>query len=295
MNQSRRAHLALIIAGLLFGANYWIAKSTMPAFTPFQVVGFRIGVVACVFWILGVWFPGKNAIEPRHMLRIVFAGILGVTVNQVFFFRGLQFSSPVETSILHTLSPLLVALFALSILKEKVSIRKFIGIAAGLTGALIIVTSGKPMDFTNIHFKGNLFILLNISAYSLYLIVIKPVMEKYEPIQVLRYVFLAGCITYLPFGIYHFNDFSWSQPQTINWLALLYVVVGTTLLTYLLTIFAIKRLPATTIGFYIYLQPFIASAIGYVSGFEQLTVAVIAAAAFLFAGVWLVIGGIQHN
>jgi drug/metabolite transporter (DMT)-like permease len=294
MNQRRRAHLALIFAGLLFGANYWIAKSTMPAFTPFQVVGFRIGIVTFVFWMLGVFFPEKKPIAPRDMVKIIFAGILGVTVNQVFFFRGLQFSSPIEASILHTLSPLLVALFAISILKEKVSLRKFVGIAAGLTGALIIVTSGKPIDFSNIHFKGNLFILLNISVYSLYLIIIKPVMEKYEPIQVLRYVFLAGFVTYLPIGVYHFKQFSWSLPNTENWLALLYVVVGTTLLTYLLIVFAIKRLPATTIGFYIYLQPFIASSIGYVFGFEHLTLAVIVAAAFLFAGVWLVIGDKQQ-
>jgi len=179
-------------------------------------------------------------------------------------------------------------LFAVYILREKVSLRKYVGIVAGLIGAVIIVTSDKSLEISNLHFKGNLFILLNITAYSMYLIIIKPLMAKYEPVQVLKYVFLAGLLTYAPLGFIYMKGAGFSHVNTEEWLALGYVVIGTTLFTYFLTIFAIKRLPATIIGFYIYLQPFIASLIGYISGREQLSIAKIIAAMFLFVGVWLV-------
>lgn len=290
MNIKQQAHLALILAGLLFGANYWIAKNTMPAFSPLQIVTFRISITTLLLFLIGIFIPNPKQIEKRDLLRILAAGILGVSANQLLFFMGLEHSSPVETSLLHTLSPLLVALFAVWILKETVTFRKFAGIIAGLAGAVIIVVTGKPLDLCNLHFTGNLMILLNISAYSLYLILIKPLMEKYSPFHVTKLVFLAGLITYLPFALFSFRDFSISGIQTQEWLSLVYVVFGTTLITYLLTNFAIRRLPATIIGFYIYMQPFIATSIGYFTGKEQLTAWGIIAAIFLFTGVWLVIG-----
>jgi len=295
MKPAGKAHFALIAAGFLFGANYWIAKSTMPAFSPFQIVAFRIAIVTVLLWIISLFVKTTTKVSAPDFLRIFGAGFLGVTVNQFFFFSGLEHSSPVETSILHTLSPLLVALFAVLILSEKVSLRKYAGIVCGLLGAIIIVTSGKTPELSNLHFKGNLFILINISAYSLYLVLIKPVMEKYEPLQVLKYVFLAGFITYAPIGFIYMKDASFHHVMNHEWLALAYVVIATTLLTYLLTILAIKQLPATVIGFYIYLQPFIATFIGYLTGREQLSVPKLIAAAFLFTGVWLVLGREKRN
>ena len=291
MNQIQKAHLSIILSGLLFGANYWIAKSIMPSFTPYEIVSFRILIVTIVFWIISSFIKTEKKINKKDILIIMLGGILGVTINQFFFFSGLMNSTPVETSILHSLSPLLVALFAIWLIKEKITKRKITGIIFGLIGAVILVLSEKSISFHDLHFKGNIFIIINISAYSLYLVIIKPIMNKYNVIQVLKYVFLGGLLSYAPIALLNIDSVSFSHIKTIEWLALTYVVVGTTLFTYLLTIFAIKRLPATTIGFYIYLQPFIASLIGYISGKEHLSLIKIIAALFLFTGIWLVIIG----
>jgi drug/metabolite transporter (DMT)-like permease len=288
MSPTGKAHLALIVSGLLFGANYWIAKSLMPAFTPVQIVGIRIFAVTILLWITDVFSGPKTKIAKKDLLLIFLAGILGVAVNQYFFFAGLKYSTPVETSILHTLSPILVVLFAIWILREKVSLRRFAGIISGLIGALIIVSTGKELNIHDLHFKGNLFIILNIISYSFYIIIIKPVMERYDSVQVLKYVFLAALFSYLPLSIVQMQDVSYAHITKGEWLALVYVVVGSTFLTYLLTIYSIKRLPATIIGFYIYMQPFIATAIGYITGKEKLDMFKIIAAIFLFAGIWLV-------
>lgn len=273
----------------MFGANYWIAKSIMPAFTPFQIVAFRIFIVTVLLWLSGLFARSSAKISRKDMLIIFIAGFLGITLNQYFFFAGLEHSSPVETSILHTLSPLLVALFAIRILNEKPGMRKMTGIFSGFIGALIIVLSGKTIDFSNLHFQGNIFIILNIISYSLYLVIIKSVMEKYNSLQVLKYLFLAGSITYLPFGSFYINDVSFAHVTPVEWLSLAYVVIATTLFAYLLTLYAIKRLSATTTGFYIYMQPFITTIIGYITGFEKLNAITIFASFFLFTGVWLVV------
>lgn len=289
MNSSVKGHIALIVSGIMFGANYWIAKSIMPAFTPFQIVAFRVFIVTGLFWIIGLFEKNSTKISRKDMLIIFVGGVLGITINQYFFFAGLEHSSPVETSILHTLSPLLVALFAVRILNEKPGMRKMTGIFLGFIGAFIIIISGKSVDFSNLHFVGNMFIIINIISYSLYLVIMKPVMNRYKSIQVLKYLFLAGSITYLPFSGLNEWDISFSHVSLTEWLSLAYVVFVTTLLTYLLTLYAIKRLSATTTGFYIYMQPFIAALIGYMTGFEKLNAVTIFASVFLFTGVWLVV------
>lgn len=289
MNSIQKGHIALIVSGLMFGANYWIAKGTMPAFTPFQIVAVRIGVVALILWIVSLFVSNGKPIESKDMFIIFIAGVLGISANQFFFFAGLEHSTPVETSILHTLSPLLVALFASRLLKERVGFRKWSGIMLGFAGALIIVVSGKTIDLSNLHFKGNMFIIMNIVSYSLYLVIIKPVMEKYNSLQVMKYLFLAGCITFFPLGLFMDVSFSFGHVKTVEWVSLGYVVIVTTLLTYILTLYAMKNVSATITGFYIYMQPFIAAIIGYATGNEHLDAAKLVASLLLFAGVWLVI------
>jgi len=291
MKSESKGHIALIVSGLMFGANYWIAKSIMPAFTPFQIVAVRIIVVAALLWLAGVFVKTDVKILRKDMLIIFIAGILGISVNQYFFFAGLQYSSPVETSILHTLSPLLVAMFAIWILKEKPGVRKLTGIFSGFVGAIIIILSGKTINLSNLHFTGNLFIILNIFSYSIYLVMIKPIMDKYNSFQVMKYLFLAGAVSYLPLVFFNSQNVSFAHVTSTEWLSLSYVVIVTTLLTYLLTLYAIKRLPATITGFYIYMQPFIAAFIGYFAGNERLSIANVIASFFLFTGVWLVVTG----
>ncbi len=295
MNQHGKAHLALIVSGLLFGANYWIAKAIMPTFTPFQIVGIRVFITTGLLWITGIFYKSQTQFSKNDLLRIGLAGITGVSLNQLLFFAGLRHSTPVETSILHTLSPVLVALFAMWILKEKIGLRKLTGIFSGLAGTTIIVTAGQELTPDNLHLKGNLFIVLNIIAYSLYLIIIKPVMEKHQPLLVLKYVFLAGFISFLPAFLFFPSEVVTIHASAGEWISLGYVVIGATFLTYLLTIYSIKRLPATIIGFYIYMQPFMAALIGYITGKEQLGPYDFIAAVFLFAGVWLVLGKSNSN
>lgn len=294
MSRQTQAHLALIIAGLMFGANYWVAKGLMPPLTPVQIVMFRITVTTILLWIIGLFLTKEKKMPGKDLLLIGFAGVLGVSANQTLFFEGLQYSTPVETSIIHVLSPLMVSLFAVIIIKERISKQKFVGILFGLAGAVILVSSGKHLSFSDLHLKGNLMIISNILLYSLYLVVIKPVMARYSAVHVLKYVFLSGLITFIPYALLNYEIPIIPVVGKETWIALGYVVIGTTLITYLLTIFAIRYLPSTTVGFYIYMQPFIATAIGYSTGLEKLSTAKWIAAAFLCVGVYLVLRQKNH-
>ncbi|HRY31677.1 MAG TPA: DMT family transporter [Bacteroidales bacterium] len=283
-----KAHLALLASSLVFGLNYWIAKALMPDYlNPAQIIFFRIVVSAGLFWLTALFLKKEN-VEIPDLWRIALCSLLGVVLNPYLFFLGLRLSNPVETAILHTTSPIVVLVFAAWILREKVTTPKLTGIAVGAAGALLIVLNGRQLSFSSDTFLGNVFILLNITFYSLYLVLIKPVMLKYHPITVMKWAFLFAMVVVFPLTFPAAMQVNWKAFPGIIWFDFLYVVIGTTYLAYLLVTISLQRLSAAVVGFYIYLQPLIATIHGIILEKEKLTAVKLLAALLIFSGVWLV-------
>lgn len=273
---------------LIFGANYWIAKGLMPGYlNPFQLVMIRIAGATLIFWLLGLTIKPEK-ISRKDMITIAVAGIFGTTMNQLFFFVGLNLTTPVDVSIIHVSNPIFVVIFAAIFINEKVTLKKTAGIILGASGAMILILYGNKVNFSSDTFIGNLFALVNMLAYALYLVIIKPVMARYHPFSVMKWVFLAGFVTTLPITFAHLPEISFSGFASQNWLSLIYVVVATTFMAYLLTIYALKHVEASVASFYIYLQPVIVAIIAFWIGSQSITVSKVIAAVLIFTGVYLV-------
>ncbi len=273
---------------MLFGANYWIAKGMMPDyFSPSQIVFLRLTGSVALFWLFYA-FSVKQKIERRDIYKMILCGLLGVTLNQMFFFHGLALSSPVDVSIIGVLNPLAVMVFAAIIIHEKVGLLKILGVFTGAAGALIIVLYGSNTAFDSDHVTGNIFIVINTLVYALYMVLMKPLLKKYPTATVMAWVFTFGFAMVIPFTLHDVLQIQWQSLPQAAWLSLLYVVAGTTFLAYLLTSIALKSLDATVVGFYSYFQPILVVIIGITMYQQHLTAAKIIAAVMIFAGVYLV-------
>lgn len=282
------AHLALAAATLLFGANYWIAKGMMPGyFSPSQIVFLRLTGSVALFWLFYA-FSAKQQVARRDLIRMAICGLLGVSLNQMFFFHGLNLSSPVDVSIIGVVNPLAVMVFAALIIRERTGPLKVLGVLTGAAGALIIVLYGSNAAFDPDHMLGNVFIVINTLFYALYMVLMKPLLKKYPTATVMAWVFTFGFIIVIPFTIQDVLQLEWTLLPRVAWLSLLYVVAGTTFLAYLLTSHALKFLDATVVGFYSYFQPMMVVIIGLIMFREQFTVLKLVAAIMIFAGVYLV-------
>lgn len=283
-----KAHLALLASGLLFGLNYWIAKNLMPdPLLPRQIIFIRVSLAALFFWLLSRSIP-KERISKKDSYRIAGAGTLGVTVNQIFFFEGLNITTPVDAAIIHASSPIMVLLLAAWFIKEKVTLLNVFGIFLGATGTLLLIFSGTDMALFTGKSLGNLFILLNIIAYALYLVLIKPVMQRYRPFTVMKWVFFYGFLTSFPFTVSAMPDLNIQAFTGKVIFSLVYVILGTTLLAYLLTIYGLKYLKASSVGYYIYLQPIMAGILGWFWFAEPISYIKLISAALIFSGVYFV-------
>ena len=249
------AHLALFVVNALYGASHVLAKGVMPTYlTPNVFILFRVLGATLLFWLVKLLF-NREKVARKDLMLLAACGIFGVAVNQLFFFHGLNLSSSINSGIIMTVNPILVVILSFFVLKEKITILKSIGIFLGALGAILLtLKAGTSMGDSIL---GDIFLFINAASYAIYLVIAKPLMKKYSPLTVITYVFSFGLLFVLlyPPTITQFIAADFSNIPTDAWIKIIYVVVGVTFLTYLLTMYGLKYLSASVSSAYIYLQP----------------------------------------
>lgn len=219
---------------------------------PSAFVFLRILGAGLLFWIIKSFI--KEKIHKKDFPLLILCGFLGIAANQLFFFNGLSLTSPIDASIIITAVPVLVLVFSTFILKERITLIKLIGIALGATGAVILILYGEKAGGTS-SILGNSFVFINASTYALYLVLVKPLMKKYNPITIVSWAFLFGFLFMFPFGINDLLSTDFAAFTSHTYLTIAFVVLGTTFLTYLFNIYALSKVAPSIAGSYIYLQP----------------------------------------
>lgn len=285
--QNRLAHLALLAVALIYGANYSIAKVVLDGdfIGPLGFILLRVIAATALFWISGIARP-TPAPEKGDMARLVLCGFLGVAANQMLFFSGLDRTSPIHASLIMVLTPLLVYLLSAWIAWKPLS--RMSGMGVLLAGAGAVWLMAYDVDQLGAgDWVGDVMVGLNATCYALYLILVRPLMAKYEPMFVLKWVFLFGSFFVIFFGWREFADINWATFTLPVYLSIAYVLIFTTFVAYSLNAFALKKVAAVTVSIYIYLQPLFAAIIAIMMGKDSLDINKLIAAGAIFTGVWM--------
>ena len=288
MDKRSLALMAATATETIYGINHTIAKGLMPhIIQPYGFIVLRVGGAALLFWLLSV-FTKSEKIETKDYWRIFFCALFGMVLNMLMFFKGLSLSTPINSAVSMTIAPIMLLLLSAFILKERITWIKSLGILFGLSGALtLILFQEKTQSNAENIPLGNLLFVLNAISYSFYLILVKPLVAKYSALTLLKFFFLIAFFINLPIGYSEVVQIEWSQLNFSEISQILFVIVGTTFLTYLFNIFALKQLRPSTIGVFIYLQPLVATTFAILVGADSLDALRIGAALIIFIGVFL--------
>lgn len=289
MDKRTVALLAAFGASLIYAINHTLAKGVMPFYIkPFGFIFLRVVGAAALFWLASIWAP-KQKIDRKDWSRILICTVFGMVINMLMFFKGLQLSTPINSSVMITISPILVFVLSAIFIGEKMTWIRTIGILLGFSGALGLILFGGELrqDAPNIPLGNSLFII-NATSYAIYLVLVKPLTAKYHAITLMKWFFLFGVIINFPITIWEFNEVQWASLPIDVIYKMVFVVVGTTFLTYLLNVFALKTLKASTIGAFIYLQPFLAIIFAILLEVDHLNLVKGIGAILVLAGVYLV-------
>lgn len=289
MNQNTKAHLGLLGTNLFFAANY----SAIKYFTgnhyvgPFGINIIRIGISVILFWILFLFAPVKTKIDKKEIPAFLLCAFTGLALNQMLFIKGLSYTFSIHASLLTLITPILITVIAAFVLKESITIAKILGLILAATGAIILISTREITAKGENVFLGDMLVICSAVAYTLYFITVKPLMLKYSPIDVMRWVFTFGFFMILPACINEFSQITWHVFTLKDYILLFLIAVPGTFLAYIFNVYGIKILNASIAGAYIYSQPVFAVAVAMIFLKEKLLPHKILAALLIFAGVYL--------
>ncbi len=289
MNQKILAHIALIFTNIFFAINISAVKhlTNHQLAQPFGLNVVRVGVCVLLFWLWYLIKPVNIKIDKRDRLRLFLCAITGIAINQMFFLKGLSLTYPIHAALLLLITPILIVFIASWILKEKLGLFKLLGLALGFSGALVLILAKNKVTNNNHILLGDLFIIINAISYTAYFILVKPLMLKYNPIVILRWLFTIGLVFVLPFGWIEFTQIPWLKYTPVDLISITSIVITGTFFAYLFNLYGIKSLGASIAGFYIYTQPIFAALIAIFLLHEDLALYKILAAVLIFSGLYL--------
>ena len=289
MSNRIKAIIALFLVQLLYGFNYTFAKTVMNEnyIKPFGFVLLRVIGATALFWLMGLFLP-KEKIDKKDFKTIFLASVFGVFVNMLFFLKGLEYTTPIHASTIMTIVPIIILVLSAFVLKERITQLKILGIAIGFIGAVVLTLYGQSARVADNIPLGNLMIFLNAVSYSIYVILVKKLTNKYHPFTFIKWLFLFGLILVTPFGYSELSAVQWQSFTPYITFSVIFVVIGATFLTYLFNPWAISKLKASTVGIFIYLQPVIAGLFAIASGADFIDAIKVTAMLLIFLGVYFV-------
>lgn len=291
-----KGHAAMFGANAMWGLMSPISKFIMlgGAVTPLVVTDLRIGGAMVLFWIAS-FFQKPEHVSHKDLASLFVAALLGIVFNQGCFIFGVSLSSPGDASIITTSMPLWAMVLAALILKEPITRKKVLGIAAGASGALLLIlgngqngqgTSATTAGGTMIW--GDLLVLLAQFCYALYIVLYKDFVNKYSLVTIMKWMFTYSFICILPFSANSLMRTDWSSLHLPELGGLSFIVVGATFISYMLIVVGQKNLRPTVAGMYNYIQPLVACIVAVCWGMDSFNFIKGMAVIFIFGGVYLV-------
>lgn len=289
MNKKTSAHLALLFTNLFFAINLSAVKhlTNEGLAKPFGINLVRVGVSVLLFWCLFLLKPVDVKIDKKDLPRFVLCALTGIAINQLLFLKGLSLTYSIHAALLMLTVPILIVITAAWVLKEKVNALKVTGLALGIGGAVVLIAARPHTGSGSDILLGDILIICNAVSYTIFFIIVKPLMQRYNAVVVVRWIFTFGLLMVLPFGWTEFTAINWNSFSIADHLSMFLVVFAGTFLAYLFNVYGIKILGPSVAGAYIYTQPVFATLIAMFFLKEELEMYKIIAGTLIFAGVYL--------
>lgn len=280
-----RVHLALLLVQILFGLWPVAGSAVMHHMSPAALIGFRLMLGAP---LLALWagLPWQKPPSLPDLGRLALLGALGISVNQLLFAEGLLRAGPINASLSILLMPALTLVITTLAGIERPGVARLGGVALSFAGAALLLRVER-LDLGDRATIGNLMLLCNVSAYSIYIVLARPILARLGSLRTMAWVFLFGALEAAPLTLPAMTRVSWAGlPPQIH-ASLGFILLGATLATYLLNAYALRRVESSVVAVYVYVQPVIATVAAWLWLRHAPTLRTFVAGAVIVVGVAL--------
>ncbi len=280
---------SLLAVQVLFGINYLVSKDIVSVLPPAAWAVLRSSAAFAIVAVIAL--AGRRRLPPRRDVFILaIAAQFGVVLNQGLFLEGLARTTVGHSALLCAQIPTFVLVFSVLARQETLTLRKGLGLIAGLAGVAVLLQADR-FRFDSATLAGDLLTLANAASFAVYLVLSRRLMARNDPLAATAVVFFFGALGMLAWGGRSLGGIDPAAFDAGLWTAMAYAVVGATVATYFLNMWAVKRVVATRLALYIFLQPVIAAALGVALRGEAVTPRFVTATALVFTALLLRDGG----
>ena len=291
MKEKTLGHIACFVAYAIFGINIIVCKDLTSSrlISPIALFCLRSLGAGALFWLISCFLP-KEKVEKKDYGKILSASLLGFFLTQVTFLVAIPDITPMDCSIVSSLSPIYTMFIAAYVLKEPITLRKAGGVAISFLGIIYLIMNSVTGTGSTVQtgWEGILLMIANSLCFSLYLGLFKPVITKYSVITFMKWIFLYASAFSLPLAIHELIAFDYSLLSGTYLSELAFLIICSTFITYFLIPLGQKRIRPTLVSMYSYVQPIIAIVISIWVGMDTLSWQKVLAAAMVFGGVVMV-------
>lgn len=284
MKKEYLAHFFLILESLLYAGSYTVANDAAAYISPFELTLLRAIFAALIFGTVQ-FISVREKVDGKDLLLLAVCSLFGITISNVLFFGGLALTTPINASLLTLTSPLFLILFAI-IARGEIEVGKLVGVFIASIGGVFLIwgDTGLVNDAKN-PLLGNMMVGASAGAYAIYLTLIRPLLLKYHPLTILRWLFTFGMVYLFPVWGWGLTSIEWSEFNMNVWIALGFILICITFITFLLNTFALKVLDASIVSTYIYTTPLFTALIGILLDGNSSSLSL------LIAGILILLGG----
>ncbi len=265
-----------------------------------EVTIWRFGIGGFALLIVSLIYPSsRDLIGPLKIefFSIVALSIFGMSFGQFLFHWALDYASVVQVATMITIMPIIVVFVAKFVEGVKITVPKIISGVGAFLGCMFLLTDGylEKLSGSGESLIGILLTLASAFIGALYLVLVKPFVNKFGPIRMTTYTFFFGFLALYPFigliwGIW-VNPLELFERGEIEYFSIITLGVWNTCIAFILWLWGLSRIPDIARGNYLFfLKPVIALGLAYYILKDDITInqlfAIIAITGFVLMEVF---------
>ncbi len=288
--------LLLVLLFIIWSNSFTAIKHLRQILSPMDLVLARflpVSIICLAYLLLdGGRRRESVALLKSSWIRLIALGLFGGVGYNFFLYLGQSEIKPGAAALLTTLAPIFTLLLAIPLLKEKVPVRRVLGIIVAFLGLYVVVRwgrvgLGRAAGISHAEAKYALIIALAPLSWSIYTIIGKSLVKRYSPVTVTYLALIIGTVPLLVRADSGFFRTVASMDRSY-WIALAYLSLLCTIVGFWLWVLGLKHLPATSVASFVYLNPPFAALFGWLLFNEEITSMFLLGSAVVLAGLYMV-------
>lgn len=280
-------YLIVVAVYLFWGGNFVFSKITLKEIPGPLVAGMRTLFAAIALMV--VYKRSRNPDRPPlrrdEYPQLCLIGVCGIAINQVCFLIGLSLTSASHAALVIGLTPFMVLFLAWFRGQEAFTSNRAIGLAVAVCGMALLQKPSASAQTASL--LGDVLILGAGLSFAVYTVFGKELAAEHGGMAVIAVSYAAGSIFLLPMTLFFASRFDFSQVSAAAWWSFGYMSVISSVFCYIGWAYALKRLSASRLTAFSYLQPLVATLLALPMLGEPITAALVSGGGLIMAGVFL--------